>query len=136
VPMSETAYRALQEWRREFPEARPEHFIFPSEKYGLDGEQGYLHGAQIRYNVRPDVPMGSWKVAWKYALIAAGVKCRWHDLRHTFVSRIAESQASDATIMALAGHLSIKMKERYSHVRSEAKREAVAALDRPAMAVQ
>jgi len=47
------------------------------------------------------------------------------------VSRIAESQVSDATIMALAGHLSVKMKERYSHVRAEAKRQAVASLDIP-----
>jgi hypothetical protein len=34
-------------------------------------------------------------------------------------------QASDATIMALAGHVSRKMLEHYSHVRQEAKREAV-----------
>jgi hypothetical protein len=40
-------------------------------------------------------------------------------MRHTFVSRLAESQASDATIMALAGHLSRKMMERYSHTRME-----------------
>jgi hypothetical protein len=32
---------------------------------------------------------------------------------------MAEGQASDATIMALAGHLSRKMMERYSHTRNE-----------------
>ena len=42
-------------------------------------------------------------------------------------------QVSDATITALAGHLSVKMKERYSHVRAEAKRLAVATLDIPQM---
>jgi integrase len=62
---------------------------------------------------------------------SGGVQCRWHDLRHTFVSRIAEGQVSDATIMALAGHLSVKMKEKYSHVRTESKRQAVLTLDRP-----
>ena len=41
------------------------------------------------------------------------------------MSRIAEGQVSDATIMALAGHLSVKMKEKYSHVRTESKRQAV-----------
>jgi hypothetical protein len=45
---------------------------------------------------------------------------------------LAESQASDATIMSLAGHLSRKMMERYSHTRNEAKRQAIAALDRNA----
>ena len=84
------------------------------------------------YNVRPGVSIGSWKVAWTNAKKAAGIQCRWHDLRHTFVSRIAEGQVSDATIMALAGHLSVKMKEKYSHTRTEAKRQAVTMLDMPA----
>lgn len=129
VPLSKIAQRVIQEWRSEFPDAMPDHYVFPSERYGLAGEDGYLHGALTRYGVRPDVPMGSWKVAWSNALQAAGVQCRWHDLRHTFVSWIAESQTSDATIMALAGHLSVKMKEKYSHVRQQAKRNAIATFD-------
>ena len=132
VPLSETALRSLQDWRRQFPEAKPDHFVFPSERYGLDGEDGYLQGT----HVRPYVPLGSWKVAWKNALKIAKIQCRWHDLRHTFVSRMAESMASDATIMALSGHLSVKMKERYSHVRAEAKRQAIATLDRPTVTLQ
>jgi integrase len=131
VPLSETATACIQEWRRQFPGAKPEHFVFPSERYGFAGEPGHLHGTITPYDLRPDVPIGSWKIAWANALEAAGVKCRWHDLRHTFVSRIAEGQASDATIMALAGHMSVKMKERYSHTRTEAKRLAVAMLDAP-----
>jgi len=55
----------------------------------------------------------------------AKVDCRFHDLRHTFISRLAESQASDSTVMALAGHVSRAMMERYSHIRMEAKRKAV-----------
>jgi hypothetical protein len=47
------------------------------------------------------------------------------DLRDTFISRLAESQASDPTVMALAGHVSRAMMERYSHIRMEAKRRAV-----------
>jgi integrase len=131
VPLSDTGLRCVQEWRSQWPEAKPEHYVFPSEKYGFAGEAGYLHGAVVPYNVRPDVPIGSWKVAWQSAKQAAGVQCRWHDLRHTFVSRIAEGQVSDATIMALAGHLSVKMKEKYSHTRTEAKRQAVLTLAMP-----
>ena len=56
---------------------------------------------------------------------AANVSCRFHDLRHTFISRLAESQASDSIVMALAGHVSRAMMERYSHIRMEAKRKAV-----------
>jgi hypothetical protein len=50
-------------------------------------------------------------------------------MRHTFVSKMAEGQASDATIMGLAGHLSRKMMEKYSHTGNEAKRMAISALD-------
>ena len=50
---------------------------------------------------------------------------RFHDCRHHAITELAESQASDATIMALAGHVSRKMLEHYLHVRQEAKREAV-----------
>jgi integrase len=60
----------------------------------------------------------------------AKIECRWHDLRHTFVSRVAESQASDGTIQAFAGWMSTKMIERYSHIRNEAKRNAITILDR------
>jgi len=69
--------------------------------------------------------MHRWKVAWESARKAAKVSCRFHDLRHTFISRLAESQASDSTVMALAGHVSRAMMERYSHIRMEAKRRAV-----------
>jgi hypothetical protein len=41
---------------------------------------------------------------------------------------IAESKASDQTIMAIAGHVSQKMLAHYSHVRLEAKRTALDAL--------
>jgi len=69
--------------------------------------------------------MHHWKVAWESARKVAEVACRFHDLRHTFISRLAESQASDSTVMALAGHVSRAMMERYSHIRMEAKRKAV-----------
>jgi integrase len=131
IPLSATAFQCLQEWRSNFPDAVPAHYVFPSERYGLDGESGYADGKVLPYSIRPDVAIGSWKVAWTAARTKAGVACRWHDLRHTFVSKMAEGQASDATIMALAGHLSRKMMERYSHVRNEAKRIAISALDSP-----
>src|ERR1039457_5377572 len=51
-----------------------------------------------------------------------------HDLRHTAITKLAESGASDSTIMALAGHLSRAMLERYSHIRMNAKRQAVESL--------
>ena len=136
VPLSQTATRCMEEWRSQFPNALPAHFVFPSERYGLDGEEGYLIGRSVPCKVRPDVPIGSWKVSWTAARAATGVSCRWHDLRHTFVSAMAEGEASDATIMSLAGHLSRKMMERYSHTCNEAKRQAISALDKPVQAAK
>jgi hypothetical protein len=69
--------------------------------------------------------MQRWKVGWDSARKAANVSCRFHDLRHTFISRLAESQAFDSTVMVLAGHVSQAMMERYSHIRMEAKHRAV-----------
>jgi hypothetical protein len=50
---------------------------------------------------------------------------RFHDLRHHAITELAESQASDSTIMAIAGHVSPKMLQHYSHVRIQAKRTAL-----------
>jgi hypothetical protein len=46
----------------------------------------------------------------------------------TTQSRSAESQASDRTIISIAGHVSRQMLAHYSHVRIEAKRKALDAL--------
>jgi len=53
---------------------------------------------------------------------------RFHDLRHCAITQLAEDGTSDSTIMAIAGHVSRRMLERYSHVRMEAKRKAMEAL--------
>ena len=55
-----------------------------------------------------------------------GVSCRLHDLRHTFATRLAELGVPESTMLALMGHMSRAMLERYSHIRIAAKRDAVA----------
>jgi integrase len=68
--------------------------------------------------------------AWRTALKKAGLKFRWHDLRHTFVSRLCENpMVSEETIRSLAGHVDKKMLEIYSHIRTERKCEAIRALE-------
>ena len=59
----------------------------------------------------------------------AGLKgFRFHDLRHQAITELSEGGASDATMMAVSGHLSKRMLEHYSHVRMAAKRTAIDAL--------
>jgi hypothetical protein len=55
----------------------------------------------------------------------ADVTGRWHDNRHTLITDLAESGASDQTIMDIAGHVSKQMLKHYSHIRMEAKRTAL-----------
>jgi Phage integrase family len=56
---------------------------------------------------------------------------RFHDLRHSSITMLAEGSASEQTIRSIAGHLSARMLEHYSHIRKEAKRRALAALCAP-----
>ncbi|HLI79823.1 MAG TPA: tyrosine-type recombinase/integrase, partial [Candidatus Binataceae bacterium] len=77
-----------------------------------------------------DQPIGKWKTAWHQALRLAKVKARWHDLRHTLISRLAENpNVSEETIRAIAGHVSAAMLRRYSHIRADAKRLAIQSLE-------
>jgi integrase len=120
--------------------ASPEHFVFPA------CENGHFD---------PTRPVKSWRTAWRTmtkavkcpacgliqapALACKAKHCeqglsdlvspvaglRFHDLRHHAITELAESQASDSTIMAIAGHVSRHMMERYSHIRQDAKRAAL-----------
>ena len=73
--------------------------------------------------------MSTWRTAWRSLTREAGLPgLRFHDLRHHAITELAESDASDQTIMAIAGHVSPKMLAHYSHLRLEAKRQAVNAL--------
>ena len=66
--------------------------------------------------------------AWK---LASGPLrgLRFHDLRHQAITELAEAGASDATMMAVAGHMSRRMLEHYSHVRMATKRTALDKLE-------
>jgi integrase len=124
--LSATALACLKEWRSQFPKCEPDHFLFPSEAYCAKADS-----AGGVYGTDPKKPILSWKTGWTVARKAAKVSCRWHDLRHCFVSMLGEGQASDATIKALSGHISNKMLKRYSHSRNAAKQEAIAVFDTP-----
>jgi integrase len=125
IPLNDEAFEILVEWHSRFKDAKPNHYVFPSERYGFNGHQSHLTGAVAVYDLDPTKPMGSIKTAWTACRIAAGVWCRLHDFRHTFISALGEAGVPDSTIKALAGWMSAKMLERYSHTRNQAKRDAV-----------
>lgn len=129
IPLNQAALGAFKDWKTRWPDAKPGDYIFPTEKLVYKGAGAPDQGVMTHYNVDPAKPLGAWKRAWSTAKKQAGVECRIHDLRHHFISALAQTQTPDATIQAISGHLSHKMLEHYSHVRLESKRQAVAALD-------
>jgi len=94
-------------------------------RYGELHPDDYLFSRFKPAPADPKHHAGSFKKAWGTACRLAGIDVRMYDCRHTMLTKLAESGASDGTIMAIAGHLSRKMLERYSHIRMKAKRAAM-----------
>ncbi len=71
------------------------------------------------------------KKAWATALNLAGVEnFKFHDLRHTAGSRLAAVGTHPMVMMELLGHRNLQTTKRYTHATDEAKRQAVAALEK------
>jgi integrase len=126
IHFGEDTYRLLHEWKLSFPGAKSKHYVFPSQRYGLIGEHQMRGGTLGVYKTFPDRPTASLHTAWYSAQKAAGVQCRWHDLRHTCTSLLSDQGATTATLMSMLGWMSPRMIERYSHAATKAKQAAVA----------
>ena len=123
IPLNAPAYAALIKWAGRFAESKAEDYVFPAcEAAGIER----AHPTSQRIDASR--PIKPWRTAWRAALKRAGLQIRFHDLRHTCVTKLAEGQASEQTIMAIAGHLSRTMLEHYSHIRMAAKRAALGAI--------
>ena len=116
IPLNPSAVKALADWGSEFPNRQPEHYVFP-----------WCESKQVE----PLRPTMGWRTAWRNACKRAGFRVRFHDLRHTAITKLAESQASDQTVMSIAGHVSRQMLEHYSHIRLAAKRAALDSIATP-----
>jgi integrase len=114
IPLNSALYEALTayaEWYAiRFGEIRPEWYVFP---FGRPRPND------------PTRPVTTLKTAWRNLRKKAEITGRWHDNRHTLITELAESGASDQTIMDIAGHVSKQMLKHYSHIRMEAKRQAL-----------
>ena len=131
VPLTDVAASALARLRRRaegFGPVESSHYVFAAfvPKFTFSGKR------VVDYNVTgfdPTRNVKSWRTAWRTMTKKAGLPgFRFHDLRHCAITQLAENGTSDSTIMAIAGHVSRRMLERYSHVRMEAKRTAMEAL--------
>jgi len=117
IPLNPDLLRAIEahaEWYKlRFGKIESEWYLFPF------GQANHLD---------PTRPITTLNTGWINARDRAGVKGRLHDSRHTLITELAESGASDQTIMEIAGHVSRQMLRHYSHIRMKAKREALEAV--------
>jgi integrase len=75
--------------------------------------------------------IGDNKKWWETALRDAKNKnFRWHDLRHTFCSRLAQAGVSLKVIQEAAGHKTIAMSARYAHMDHTTLKNAMSVLNR------
>lgn len=127
IPLNQRALMTLQGWASNFPDRMADHFVFPSEHYGLAGNERKPHAKTMD----PGVPVGEIKTAWEAAKKKATVEARFHDLRHTACTRLLERGASlavVATIMGWSPSTTAKMAKRYGHIGNDAQRAALDAL--------
>jgi integrase len=130
VPLNDRALAALRTWAEGFFERKPEHFVFPTEKYGEGG---------VVYATDPEKPVGRLKEAWEAAkrrtadedkgLIA--VVCRWHDLRHTFCTRLLERKNGLPILAALMGWVTCNDGSNGEAIRTPINRRATRSGQRP-----
>lgn len=96
----------------------PDHFLFP---------------IRVRRGVwDPTRPAtASWlRSSWKKLQCATGFhQLKPHDLRHLCITRLLENDVNPETVIAIAGHVSRKMLEYYSHQRKRVKYAAVMAIE-------
>lgn len=149
IPLNGDAMAALArllERARALGSSEPEHFVFPTcEHIAIDptrpqkswrtawrklvaetarrvGREAAREALNARCGLRAAI------AAWKRAA-APFHGFRFHDLRHQAITEMAETGVSDATLMAVSGHMSRRMLEHYSHVRMAAKRTVLEKLE-------
>jgi integrase len=149
IPLNDDAFVAVVQLRGQAQEqghGLPQHYVFPACENG---------------DIDPFLPQKTWRTAWRTVTRAVNCpecgrlqaptnscrnsECkadmrelksplaglRFHDLRHSSITMLAEGNASEQTIRSIAGHLSWRMLEHYSHIRKEAKRRALDAICLP-----
>ncbi len=63
--------------------------------------------------------------------VRAFQRLRFHDMRHTFVTLMAERNVPLSVVQSMVGHMSKEMVRHYTHISNNSARKAVELLDKP-----
>ncbi len=111
VPLCDEARAVLKTWRDQHDETEPDMLVFPSPQT----------------DKRLDNITSSWGALVKAAKLQ---DFTYHDLRHSFASRLVQAGVDLYVVQKLLGHSSSLMTERYAHLNDEIKVQAVATFNR------
>jgi excisionase family DNA binding protein len=108
VPINDVLYQELLKVKSH---SEKSEYVFPNPETGL--------------------PFTEVKKSFKSACRRAGINdLRFHDLRHSFATRLLESGVDLITVRDLLGHFSVRVTQRYTHSSQDQKRAAVKLLAR------
>jgi integrase len=147
VPLSPRAHATLKFWSEKFPNRKPTDFVFPHQRYGGGGRKdhfGFTSG--MTYDLDVTRPLSDLKEAFDRAKLRAAqilkndptctqpLTCRFHDLRHTAITRMVGSGIPLLKIAAIVGwskSTTVLMASRYSHFTTDDLREGVDSISKP-----
>ncbi len=129
----------------------PNHYLLPADLSRHTNSTDPLKGGR---GFDPTRHQTSWRTSWRSLRKAAGDRVieqakkenrdlsaderdalkvfqnvRFHDLRHTFITMMAEGGVPLPVVQAMVGHLSARMVRYYTHISNNTARTAVELLD-------
>ncbi|MGB8781811.1 MAG: site-specific integrase [Terriglobales bacterium] len=105
----------------------PEHYLLPGDLSRHTRKTDPLKGGR---GFNPALHQMSWDTAWRALRKAAGLpRLRFHNLRHTYVTRMAELGVPLQVTQSAVGHLSDAITAHYTHVSANVARAAVEKLE-------
>ena len=121
IPMIDDVRLAL----REMQEIQAEIAAFQAEDEDRDRQRMVSDGRVFNISENREW----WRAALREAKIS---NLRWHDLRHTFASRLVEAGVNMKIVQEACGHASMAMTARYAHINNKQLHDALANLNRTA----
>lgn len=126
---AEGAFIRLRARSELFSIVQPDHFVFARLR-SVGRFEGHMVQERKIIEFDPTRPIGSWKKAWRKLTIEGGLPgLRFHDCRHsTITALLTNPSVSSQTAKSIAGHVTQRMIDRFSHIHLKAKRFAVETL--------
>jgi integrase len=110
---------------RKIPMSKPVEVELRSLKQDASSEEHVFSYA------RTGLKLTTFRHAWERACTAAKISgLRFHNLRHTFATRLRAKGVHEMDIMSLLGHTTLQMTSRYTHAMPENLRTAVDSLNK------